>query len=192
MCGFCAGRARLPAHMAGSVRACLDKRRGRAHVLDLIDRIGLAVVPLNGKRPYATVLVHARRDADVPLDPSRDAFDHDARLPEEPYGVDGIVTLDVEAGHDLVGKFGRPLHAGVAETLPQRVDGEVQPLKALRLLGVPEELALHGHVHGNEIGHAHVHRRSGVSAPGVRRRGGIGGRRHTAHPARGRRGPCSA
>ncbi len=142
--------------VADAVSAYLA-RRGAAHVPDLVDGIGLAVVPLNGKRPHATVLVHARRDADVPLDPSRDAFDHDARLPEEPYGVDGVVALDVEAGHDLVGKFGRPLDAGVAEAPPQRVDGEVQPLKALRLLGVPEELALHGHVHGNEIGHAHVH-----------------------------------
>ena len=28
MCGFCAGRARLAAHMAGSVRACLDEGQG--------------------------------------------------------------------------------------------------------------------------------------------------------------------
>lgn len=132
-------------------------RRGAAYVLDLVNGIGLAVVPLDGERTHALVLVHARRGADVPLDPSRDAFDHDARLPEEPYGMDGVVALDVEARHDLVGELDRTLDAGVAEAPPQRVDSEVQPFKALRLLGVPEELALRGHVHGNKVGRAHVH-----------------------------------
>ena len=137
-------------------------RRGAAYGLHLVDRVCLAVVPLDGQWAHMAVLVHAGGDAHVSLHPSGDALNHSHRLPQEPDWVDGIVALDVEAGHNVVGELDSPLDARVPEADAQCVDGEVEPFHSHDFRSAPEEVALHGYIHRHEVGDAHVDRPQGV------------------------------
>lgn len=116
----------------------------------------MAVEPLDRERPHMTVFIHAGRHAHVPFDPSRDALNHDARLPQEPYGMHSVVAFDVERAHGLVGQLDRAMDALVAEPAPELVYGKVELLAPVGVLGVAEEVVLHGLAHRHEVGRSNM------------------------------------
>lgn len=76
--------------------------------------------------------------------------------------MDGVVALDVERPHDLVGELHGAVHALVAEPAAQLVYGEVEPLMLEDDLGVTEEVCLERLPHGHEVRSPHMYRTDGM------------------------------
>ena len=76
--------------------------------------------------------------------------------------MDGVVALDVQAGHHLVRKLHGAVHALVPEAAAQLVYREVEILQLVRLLDVAEYVVLCRLQHRGEVRGPHVDRADGM------------------------------
>lgn len=76
--------------------------------------------------------------------------------------MNGVVALDVERAHRLIGQLDGAMDALVAEPSTELVYGQIEPLAPVDILGIPEQVVLHGLLHRHEVRGAHMDSADGV------------------------------
>lgn len=65
--------------------------------------------------------------------------------------MDGVVALDVERAHGVIGELDSSMHALVAEPAAQLVDGQAEPLTSIDFLDIPEQVVCTGSLIGTRL-----------------------------------------